>query len=99
MVTFTEEMVERRIEPAVHRLGLVFNNVFKTQCAAQLLSESLSKIDDDVIRRLEQDVCDFTLNPEGVDVARLKSDLAAKLNCANDVIRNYDAYEKAARVT
>ena len=71
----------------------------KTQCAAQVLAKSLSNIDDDAVRRLEQDVCQFTLSPEGFDVSRLKSDLAAKLNCANDVIRNYDMYERAARVT
>ena len=99
LVHFTHDLVQGRIEPAVHRLGLIFNSVYRTQNAAQVLARSLIDIDDDVIRRLEQQVCDYTLNPGGVDITQLKSDLAAKLNCANDVIRNYDAYERAARAT
>jgi len=99
VVMFTDEMVEKRIEPAVHRMSLIFDKVFKTQYAAKLLARSLSKIDDEVVRNLEQQVCDFTLNPDGVDKSQLKAELAAKLNCANDVIRSYDSYEKAARTT
>ena len=99
LVTFSDEMVESRIEPAVHRVALMFHSVFKTQHAAQLLGVSLSKIDDNEVRNLEEQVCNFSLSPDGVNISQLKADLAAKLNYANNVIRDYDAYEKAARAT
>ena len=80
-------------------LLVMFQHVFKTQHAAQVLGASLSDINDEAVRNLEQEVCDFSLNPEAVNISQLKADLAGKLNCANTVVRNYDAYEKAARAT
>ena len=99
VVIFSDEMMESCIEPAVHRVALIFNAVFKTQYAAKVLAESLKKIDDEMVRKLEEQVCNFSLNPEGVEISQLKADLAARLNCANNVVRDYDAYEKAARAT
>ena len=99
LVMFTNELLESRIEPALHKVSLMFHHVFKTQHAAQVLGASLSDINDEAVRNLEQQVCDFSLNPEGVNISQLKADLAGKLNCANTVVRNYDAYEKAARAT
>ena len=98
-VKYNAKFIHDILAPAILHVATIFDSVFTTQSAARRLGRCLREIDEDVGRKLEEMVCQFSLSPESVDHGKFQSTLQTKLADANRALAAYEEYEEFARKT